>query len=149
MHALYLPLSYPTGWKLTPISPGNLAHGFLSSDFLTYLVFWLPLACSLPLGRLWRLSPLLLVTTSSPACRAPLGLRSSSLPHLPPHLVSARFSQQKLKMLKELSKACAHSSGFLSPGRPKTQRNMQPWDRGQRKKREVDLGKKYSLPQLN
>ena len=48
MHTLHLPLSHLTGWSLTPISPGNLAHSSVSSDFLTYLVFWLLLARSLP-----------------------------------------------------------------------------------------------------
>lgn len=80
MHALYLPLSYPTGWKRTPISPGNLAHGLLSSDFLTYLVFWLPLVCSLPLGRLWTLSTP--ATCYLPCLQSPTG--SEKLLSAPP-----------------------------------------------------------------
>lgn len=137
-------LSHPTGWRLTPISPGNLAHSSVSSDFLTYLVFWL-----LPWLLPFRLpdsgcSQLLILATSYPAWRAPLGLRSS-LPHLPPHLVSARFSEAEDAGSPGAS---AFSSGFLSPGRPKTQRNMQPWD-GWQERRGNWPGKKYSLPQLN
>ena len=149
MHTLHLPLSHPTGWKLTPISPGNRAHSSVSSDFLTYLVFWLPLACSLPfrqtldaLNPCYLLPPPTLPAEPHWVCEAPL---------CPTFLLtwSQQDSPSRSWRCWRSSPGHVHSSGFLSPGRPKTQRNMQPWDRWQRKKREIDQGKKYSLPQLN
>lgn len=48
MRILYFPLSHPTGQKLISISPGYLVHSSVPSNFLIYLVFWLPSACSHP-----------------------------------------------------------------------------------------------------
>lgn len=148
MHTLHLPSPTPLDEGLHPFPLGILAHSSVSSDFLTYLVFWLLLARSLPFRQTldalnsWYLLPPPTLP-EEPGSEAPL---------CPTFLLtwSQQDSPSKLKMLKELSDITAHSSGLLIPRKAENTEEHAALRQVTKKERgEIDLGKKYSLPQLN